>query len=149
MYTTILVPLDGSKRAEMILPYVQELALRFKANVVLIRVIEIDGHRSRPKITYSTFELENTEQRIDDAESYLSVIQGEFQERGIQVKTVIEEGPVVKRICQVASSEDVDLLAMASHGRTGLERVFYESVAAGILHKVDRALLLIRARSDL
>ncbi|MCB0137738.1 MAG: universal stress protein, partial [Caldilineaceae bacterium] len=54
-------------------------------------------------------------------------------------------GPVVTAILDVAEREKADLIAMASHGRTGLSRVFYGSVAAGILHKADRPLLLIRA----
>jgi nucleotide-binding universal stress UspA family protein len=45
----------------------------------------------------------------------------------------------------VAQSEGVDLVAMASHGRSGLRRVFYGSVAAGVLNRIDRSLLLIRS----
>ena len=144
----ILVPLDGSKRAEMILPYVEELALRFDASVVLLKVVGLTSQNSRPKGSYSVLKLENFEQRTDDAKSYLSTIQREFHERGIKVKTLIKKGPIVKRICNAAVSEDVDLIAMASHGQTGLERVFYGSIAAGVLHQADRPLLLIRARDD-
>ena len=75
-------------------------------------------------------------------------IQREFYKKGIQAKTIVQKGDVVKWISNVAISEDVDLIAMASYGRTGLERVFYGSVAAGVLHQVDRPLLLIRARGD-
>ncbi|MCB0130889.1 MAG: universal stress protein, partial [Caldilineaceae bacterium] len=45
----------------------------------------------------------------------------------------------------VAERENADLVAMASHGRTGLARVFYGSVAAGLLHAADRPLLVVRA----
>ena len=69
----------------------------------------------------------------------------ELQARGIAVKACTESGPVVAVILDVAEREGVDLIAMASHGRTGLGRVFYGSVAEGILHKADRPLLLIRA----
>ena len=48
----------------------------------------------------------------------------------------------------LAQEHAVDLIAMASHGRGGLSRVFYGSVAAGILQRIDRPLLLIRARGD-
>ena len=64
---------------------------------------------------------------------------------GITVKTFVETGPVVSVILDVAEREGATLIAMASHGRTGLGRVFYGSVAEGILHKADRPLLLIRA----
>jgi nucleotide-binding universal stress UspA family protein len=53
---------------------------------------------------------------------------------------------VVDTIIQTAKEHAVDLVAMASHGRTGLERVFYGSVAAGVLQSVDRPLLLVRSR---
>ena len=65
MYTNILVPLDGSKWAEMILPYVFELAIHFETSVILLRVIELLKHDSRPKVSFSSVEIENTEQRID------------------------------------------------------------------------------------
>ena len=48
----------------------------------------------------------------------------------------------------MAARENADLIAMASHGRTGLGRVFYGSVAAGVLHRADRPLLLIRAQDE-
>ena len=69
-----------------------------------------------------------------------------IRDRGIEAKSVVESGPVVSVILDVAEREKADLVAMASHGRTGLSRVFYGSVAAGILHKADRPLLLIRAQ---
>jgi len=55
---------------------------------------------------------------------------------------------IVDAICETAELEKVDLIAMASHGRTGAARVFYGSVAAGVLHRVDRPLLIIRSRED-
>lgn len=57
-------------------------------------------------------------------------------------------GPVVEEIAQSAEREEADLIAMASHGRTGLARVFYGSVAAGVLHRLDRPLFLIRSLNN-
>lgn len=148
MYKKILVPLDGSKRAERILPHVEELALRFKASVVFLRVVGHNGNNTNQHVPFSKPDLKNDEQIINDANSYLAGIQGEFREKAIQAKTVVRKGSVVSCIGYVAMSEDVDLIAIASHGHTGLERVFYGSVAAGVLHQVDRPLLLIRARGD-
>ena len=148
MYKNILVPLDGSKRAERILPHVEELAFRFNASVVFLRIVGLSGNNTTPHVALSKLDLKNDDRRYDDAKSYLAAIQGEFREKGIQAKAVIKKGPVVRWIGNVAMSEDVDLIAMASHGHTGLERVFYGSVAAGVLHQVDRPLLLIRARGN-
>ena len=148
MYKSILVPLDGSKRAQRILPHVEKLAQRFEAEVIFIRVVE-------PLVRTSGTHGSNTEMYINmvdelykEAKAYLTALKGEFREKGISVKTIVRRGTVVNNIISVSESEDVDLIAMASHGRTGLGRVFYGSVAAGVLHQVDRPLLLIRARSD-
>ena len=145
MYNTILVPLDGSKRAERILSHVEELARRLQARIVFLQVVEPTYDVMDPHGTVMDINIELMEKREREAETYLAGLQGEFEDRGIQTRTFVEKGPVVSTIIQVAEREGVDLIAMASHGRTGLSRVFYGSVAAGVLHQVDRPLLLIRA----
>jgi nucleotide-binding universal stress UspA family protein len=91
---------------------------------------------------------EDFERWTKQAESYLAALQGEFLEKGIETRTRVVSGPVVDAIIRAAEHESADLIAMASHGRTGLSQVFYGSVAAGVLHRVDRPLLLIRSRDD-
>jgi nucleotide-binding universal stress UspA family protein len=88
------------------------------------------------------------EQRTREAETYLAGLQGEFREKGISARARIAYGPVVEAIIDAAEREGVDLIAIASHGRSGLPRVFYGSVAAGVLHRVDRPLLLVRSGGD-
>jgi nucleotide-binding universal stress UspA family protein len=149
MYSTILVPLDGSGRAELILGHVEGLALKLESKVILLRVIEprrpiIDPHESQV-----TIYLEELQRREDKARNYLAAKQGELRGMGIETETLIASGPVVETIINMAAEMDVSLIAMASHGRTGLANVFYGSVAAGILNRVDRPLLLIRSRRDL
>lgn len=147
MYQKILVPLDGSKRAERILPHVEELAHRYNAKIVFLQVVDITNEMlGLPGSTITLYaEIEHW---LDDAKLYLVSLKGEFREKGIPAKALVERGAVAKKIIDVAEREDVDLIAMASHGRTGLSRVFYGSVAAGVLNQVDRPLLLIRARSS-
>ena len=145
MYQKILVPLDGSKRAERILPHVEEMAKRYKAKVIFLQVIE---YKAIPTSEGAYINL--TEQEFDEAkkqaETHLSGIQGEFREKNIESRTRVLYGPVVEGIINMAAQEGVDLIALASHGRGGLARVFYGSVAAGLLHRVDRPLLIIRSR---
>ena len=145
MYHKILVPLDGSKRAEKILPHVEELAKRYKAKVIFLQVVEYK--------TVTTTEgafINLTDQEFDQAkkqaETHLKGIQGEFRGKNIESQTRVTLGPVVEGIINMAVQEGVDLIALASHGRGGLSRVFYGSVAAGLLHRVDRPLLIIRSR---
>ena len=90
---------------------------------------------------------EKRDQQIKETESYLASLLEQFREEGIKVQTLIGDGPVVKTILDVAKSESADLLAMASHGRSGLSRTFYGSISAGVLQRIDRPLLLIRSRN--
>lgn len=145
MYKTVLVPLDGSKRAEAILPHVEALAGRYEARVVLLQVIDPVSRIPYTPETAFDFPDDAFTQWTRESQTYLSGIRGEFREKGIEADVRVESGPVVETIIDVAEDESADLIAMASHGRTGLSRVFYGSVAAGILNRVDRPLLLIRS----
>lgn len=146
MYKTILVPLDGSPRAEAILPYVEELARRFHSRVIFLRVVEPAALMSSPHESYARLYVQQMQQRQTEAEMYLKALQGKFREKGIEAQGNVEHGPVVEAICQTAELHNADLIALASHGYTGLARVYYGSVAAGLLQRIDRPLLLIRAR---
>lgn len=148
MYKKILVPLDGSSRAEKILPYAEDIALVRKAKVVLLQVVRMGIYGGDVTTVSVEAHLEDFKRRSDEALLYLSGIEGELREKGIQTKIMVESGPVVDTLLRIASQENVDLVAMASHGRGGLSRVFYGSVAAGVLQRVDRPLLLVRARAE-
>ena len=145
MYAKILVPLDGSGRAERILPHVEQIALNFKSEVIFLRVI--DPYAYVPGATADTPQsyLDTYQHVQKDAQAYIQALQGEYRQKGIKARMILESGPIVSKILQIAESEDVDLIAMASHGRSGLARMFYGSVASGVLHSADRPLLLVRA----
>ena len=138
MYKTILVPLDGSKRAETILLHVEEIARRFKAEVIFMQIPESN--------VITEINIPEFTRRIEEASAYLNAHRNQFHDKGIKARTLVKLGPVVETIIDVAEREGTDLIAMASHGRGGLSRVFYGSVAAGVLQRVDRPLLLVRSR---
>ncbi|MCK4793235.1 MAG: universal stress protein [Desulfobacteraceae bacterium] len=146
MYQIILVPLDMSRRAERVLPYVEDLAHRYDAIVIFLYVLESHNGIVGPNGSQVVLSEEVVKKRKKEAEIYLASWQGEFREKGITARTRLEYGPVVATIINVAEREKADLIAMASHGRGGVSRVFYGSVAAGVLQRVDRPLLLIRSR---
>lgn len=146
MYEKILVPLDGSARAERILPFVEELAYKFASQVVLMHVIEPTVTMVSPYDIAPFNAAEEMQRQAAEAQSYLATIESRLRDKAIEVKSCMENGPIVQSVLAVAEREQVNLIAMASHGRTGLSRVFYGSVAAGILHRADRPLLLIRAQ---
>lgn len=146
MYKTILVPLDGSARAEAILPHVEALAHTMAAKLILVRIIEPSEVGISTRDAGSPFVTSQLEERSEQAQCYLQRLQIAFQVQQIETKVLVEQGSTVAKLLEVAANEQVDLIAMASHGRTGLGRVFYGSVAAGVLNRADRPLLLIRAQ---
>ena len=148
MYKTILVPVDGSKRAEAILLHVEELVQRYEAKVVFVRVLEPIPYVSGPEGTPVAIREQELELRRKDAERYLKAREGEFREKGIEAKGVVYQGPVVEAITNAAEREEADLIAIASHGRSGLTQCFYGSVAAVVLHRADRPLLVIRSLGE-
>jgi nucleotide-binding universal stress UspA family protein len=148
MYKKILVPLDGSERAEAILPYVEKLAQSYQAKVLLLRVLEAEPFLLGSPATYYQFDLKRYQWRAEEAESYLGDLCAKLRQKGIEASMQIIDGAPVAEILNAAVREEVDLIAMASHGRTGLDRAIYGSVAAGILHGIDRPLLIIRSTND-
>jgi nucleotide-binding universal stress UspA family protein len=83
-------------------------------------------------------------QRKKQVASYLSNIEKRFQEKGIETKQYIACGPVVGTILIVAEKDDVDLIALSSHGLDGSYQGMCRSVAARLLERADKPLLLIR-----
>jgi len=144
MYKKILVPLDGSKLAETALVHAESLALKYDATLILLSVI------SSPAITTGrgVEALKLFESRVDtliqDTRQYLDQLSGEFNEKRIDTKTVVKFEPVVRSIVETANESAVDLVVIASHGRSGLGRVFFGSVAAGVLNRIERPLMVIR-----
>lgn len=151
MYKKILVPLDGSPRAEKILPHVEALAEQDKAEVILMQIVEPASVDFTPGLNsmVTPQELEIYWKSLKAAEEgaveYLKNKASELSKKKIKVETIVQRGDAVNAIVKIAKDKDADLIAMASHGRSGLSRVFYGSVANGVLHKVDRPLLLIRS----
>lgn len=143
MYQTILVPLDGSKRAEAILEHVE--AHFSKARVIFLAALE-HTHRVAGEGIQSNLDEGELDRKMKRAESYLADLTNKFIEKDIQAQSKIIYGPAVDVITDVAKEENVDLIAIASHGRTGMARVFYGSISAGLLQVVDRPILLIRSR---
>jgi len=78
------------------------------------------------------------ERHRDEGTAYLDRWCEAFGAKGIPTHWRLGDGPVVGAILDAAGAEGADLIALTSHGRTGLSRVFYGSVAAGVLHRADR-----------
>ena len=146
MYKKILVPLDGSKRAEAVLPHAEEMANRYGADIIFLRVEELFVMLEWDEVVDLAECHEKFDTRKKASESYLSQLKTKFRDKGIKTEARVVYGPVVKSILTEAEEMDVDIIVMASHGLSGLPRTFYGSVTAGVLQKIDRPLLIIRTR---
>jgi nucleotide-binding universal stress UspA family protein len=146
MYRKVLVPLDGSVRAEAVLPHVEELAHCYEASLILLRVVDAAAPIGAAGQTYAGLHQRELEQATQEARAYLLPFQGMFREKGIDTHIAVAYGRPVDAILEAAAGDNVDLIAIVSHGKGSLARMFYGGVAAGLLQRADRPLLLIPSR---
>jgi nucleotide-binding universal stress UspA family protein len=141
----ILVPLDGSAVAEQVLPLTTQVARAFEAEIVLFQVPIVYASGSFTGDWYMPFEgVFETAER--DAQAYLRRVAGHLQAQGLQVSTAMRMGGVANAIIEYAEANEIDLIAMCTHGRTGLARWAMGSVADRVLRAGRMPLLLVRAR---
>lgn len=148
MYQTILVPVDGSKRAEAILDHVESLVKSSDAKVIFLKVEEEGILLGRDEVIDIEKYHREYNTRIENSKAYLNSLKNKFIDQGISAVTQIAHGPVVKAILNAAEETGTDLIAVATHGFGGLMRVSYGSVAAGVLQAADIPVLLIRSSPD-
>jgi nucleotide-binding universal stress UspA family protein len=150
MYQKILVPLDGSKLAECVLPYVEELARGCGAQeVILLSVTEpVEVHWSVPDsamLTGKRLMTETIGKKTSQAQRYLRRIWKKLNAKGINVRTEVLIGNPAKEIASYAEQNACDLIAMASHGRSGPSRWAFGSVADKVFRASCVAVLMARA----
>jgi nucleotide-binding universal stress UspA family protein len=155
---TILVPLDGSPQAEQILPYVRQLAPVLQANVLLLQVVAAPEYEHVYAATSANTSvlggdhipdwLRNQQQRWlherQHIERYLETQAALLRTSGITVNCDLEIGPPVATIIAVAERSQASLIALASHGYSGLRRWAAGSVAEQIIQATCLPVLLIR-----
>ena len=137
-YKKILVTLDGSSLSESVLPHAQAMGRQFSAEVILLQVV--------PESDATLGDLD-TGESCEKAHHYLTDKASALTEDGIKVRTLVKEGDPVKTILHVAEDEKVDLIAMATHGWSGLDRLFYGSVTDRVLRSATHPMLVIRPES--
>jgi len=148
MYRTILVPLDGSRRAEAILSHAELIAKQNNAKVVFLKVEDEPLMLERDEvIDLSKYHL-LFEKHKELSLNYLKGLQTDFGKKDIKADISLLYGSVVKSILKTATESGADLIAMATHGWSGLARASYGSVAAGVLQAAEIPILLIRSCNE-
>jgi len=154
MRERILVPLDGSKVGEAALPYVEELIPKFlpepKVEVTLIQVISSLSHyvvagEATARIPYTADEIVAMKKQ---ATAYLKKAGKSLRDKGAQTKVVVAIGDAADEIIKAADEIDVDIIAMSTHGRSGLSRWAFGSVTDRVLRGGNRPVLVVRAPKE-
>ncbi len=130
MYKRILVPLDGSQRAESALPVAARIALASGGSLMLVQVVTIPLTYETP--VTATYTPEFIEQEINDVEDYLKTLAKGQALEGVPTSTCALFGAAAQTILSVASSYNCDLIVMTSQGKTGMKRWVLGSVAQKI-----------------
>jgi nucleotide-binding universal stress UspA family protein len=154
-YEKILVPLDGSPLAEAVLPHVQALAQKLGSEIVLfqavptfaetLRVVSPGADDSEAAIQVSLdLARQQKEAEHASAKAYLQRTSEGLAAAGARVTTLVKEGPAALAILEAAAQTGSDLIAISTHGRTGLRRVVLGSVTDEVLRTSGRPILVIR-----
>ncbi len=151
MHEKILIPLDGSKVGETALPYVEGLASKLspevKVEVTLLRVISRLTHwivagETSTRVHYTEQELELIKQMAMD---YLDKTGEGLRSKGAIVETKVCTGNAAEEIIKVADEINADLIAMSTHGRSGISRWAFGSVTEKVLRGGNKPVLMVRA----
>ena len=145
MFTRILIPLDGSKTAEKVLPYARFLAGNLKLPVELLAVVdivEIATHISADRARYLDTMIEDS---VRNSEQYLRGIARTFPSG---TKCTVEKGKAEQIIIETAAADKGTLVTMATHGRSGMNRWLLGSVAEKVLRGGTNPMLLVRATEE-
>lgn len=143
----ILVTLDGSLLAEEVLSPALRLARCFGARVTLFRVVpEINSPDIQALDTYERgLGRRFVDQSYDEAASYLGLVAENHMAPDLRLNTAVRTGPAAEVILEYAETQGVDLVAMTTHGRTGLRRWIYGSVTHKVLDQLPLSMLIARS----
>lgn len=149
MLKRVLVPLDGSSLAELAIEPALHLVQQTDGTVYLMRVpVYTDSGAQTNAEYHRDWAADNAMPEYEDAAAYLRDTRNNVLRPGVTVKTTVGEGDHVDAIINTAVTKDVDLIAMATHARTGLTRWLLGSVAGKVIRRAQSPVLLIRQPSD-
>jgi len=154
----ILVPLDGSKQGEVVLPHIENIAPKLKARIYLLKVVEplyhmqlvydevaYYGGTGMIKIPYTEEEMKPLKAA---AEEYIESVSRKLTAEGIKTSYKVKVGSAGEEIIKAEEEMRVDMVAMSTHGHSGFGRWGHGSIADKVLHHGNTPLLLVRPRQS-
>jgi nucleotide-binding universal stress UspA family protein len=147
MFAKMLIPLDGSRTAEKVLPYARAMGGVLKIPVELLAVVDIGDMATHMTASKARF----LDTMVQDAErSSVEYLKGvAAKATGVNIKCNVEKGRPEEVIIEKAAADKNTLIAMATHGRSGLNRWMLGSVAEKVLRGCENPLLLVRASEEI
>ncbi|MGD8343594.1 MAG: universal stress protein [Desulfobacterales bacterium] len=151
LYNKIMVPLDGSELAECVMPHVEAITTGCKStNVVFARVVNPvqlpASVPARGKFSFTETERQQLyQQHKQAAEAYLKRMVASTRLEGAVLSYEVLEGKVADALAHWAEKNEVDLIVIASHGRSGVSRWVMGSVAERVLRSACVPVLMVRA----
>jgi nucleotide-binding universal stress UspA family protein len=144
MFENILVCLDGSKSNEAILPFVEELAGRFNSKVLLLNVVIVPAILAG----FGQTEIEQCQsiqsgEQEEGIDYYLENLAGNLRERGLDVVCVAVEGTIEESILAFARTNEIGLIAMATHHHLALVRFVLGSTTDIVIRKSGIPVLVL------
>jgi len=145
-FKRVLVPLDGSKESEAVIPYIEELASMLGAEVTLLQVLAIVYHvyvsgDAPAQVPYTEEEMKPLKA---SAESYLEKVGSGLKGKGVTTKCQVRVGAAGHEIIKLADEIGADIVAMSTHGRSGVGRLVFGSVAEKVVRTGNTPVLLVR-----
>jgi nucleotide-binding universal stress UspA family protein len=141
MYSRIMLTLDRSPLAEQALPHAVALAQAFRAHLDVLAVVPLGAPDASGKYAlHADWDAEAAESR-----EYLAGVVSRLKDEGLQVTSEVARGNVAEEILRHAADSEADLLVMSTHGRSGLGRWVYGSIADRVLRHAPVPVLLVRA----
>jgi len=161
MFRKVLVPLDGSEMAEVVLPYVENIGACYSAEVILLRVVPIPQDRLiatvyQPSMVvpgsaedpvplpHPVYQEQEMASLRAEAERMLAGARRRLGEAGLQPRIEVLFGRPEEKIVEYATKQEVDLIVISTHGRTGFGRWAFGSVAKRVMRATTIPVLMIR-----
>lgn len=147
-YKKIVVPIDGSGWSESAIPHAKVIAYNHDAELILLHVFKPPAHEYIDQIALAGQD-EQIQQVRENIKQKLAGTRNLLREEGVNCRVQWIEGiGVAHLICDYINEEGADLVIMTSHGRTGLARMLFGSVAQDIMHGIKVPVMIVRPGMD-
>jgi len=145
LFSKMLLPLDGSPAGETALPLVLEIAAALKGEVTVLTVIESSQRvHTIGGLDFIRFPEQEVEKMKTDMSGYLDCSIKRFHDRGVETRRILRTGHAAEEILKSAKEARAHLVAMSSHGKSGLREWVFGSVSNKVLHSGKTHLLLVK-----